>query len=80
MVCRRAEVLLIARDSQGAEARIDLAAACRAEHVGNPIADPLEHGHGSCHAGEILGRCVNTQLLGPEMEALDVDLCRRAMP
>jgi hypothetical protein len=47
--------------------------------VDEPVADPLEHCDVAGDSGEVVCRCVDAQLLRPEVEAVGVDLGGRAI-
>ena len=74
MVRRGAEVSGVGRSPERAEPSIDLLASGGPEGVSKAVADPLQGGHVTGHAGDVLGRGVDEQLLRPELEAGGVDL------
>jgi hypothetical protein len=59
--------------TQVAQGRVDLQPAGRPQRVAHALADPLECRDVCRHTVEVMSGGVHRELLGPEVEALDVD-------
>src|SRR6266511_2060084 len=68
------QVPRVGRRPERSKSRVDLATRGRFEGMGDPVAYPLQHRHIAGHPGQILGGCINTELLRPEVKANRVDL------